>query len=56
MHQPLLLRQWSEGIVFLAQTLELSPPEREREEAFGVNIVQGRAGQGDTCGNGKFIC
>ncbi|MFE4330508.1 NAD(P)/FAD-dependent oxidoreductase [Streptomyces sp. NPDC056831] len=42
-HQALLLHQWSKDIVFLTHTLELSPQEREQLEAFGVNIVEGRA-------------
>ncbi|MFD7497194.1 NAD(P)/FAD-dependent oxidoreductase [Streptomyces sp. NPDC059832] len=42
-HQALLLRQWSEDVVLLTHTLELSPQEREQLDAFGVNIVEGRA-------------
>ncbi|WP_327228669.1 NAD(P)/FAD-dependent oxidoreductase [Streptomyces platensis] len=42
-HQALLLRQWSEDVVLVTHTLELSPLEREQLDAFGVNIVEGRA-------------
>ncbi|MFF8717614.1 NAD(P)/FAD-dependent oxidoreductase [Streptomyces sp. NPDC015184] len=42
-HQALLLRQWSDDIVFLTHTLELSEQEREQLEAFGVNVVEGHA-------------
>ncbi|MFE7424917.1 NAD(P)/FAD-dependent oxidoreductase [Streptomyces sp. NPDC057545] len=42
-HQALLLRQWSEDIVFLTHALELSEQEREQLDAFGVSIVEGQA-------------
>ncbi|RBQ18905.1 thioredoxin reductase [Spongiactinospora rosea] len=40
-HQALLLRQWSEDVVFLPHTLDLAAEERERLEAFGLRIVEG---------------
>ncbi|MFI0422753.1 NAD(P)/FAD-dependent oxidoreductase [Spongiactinospora sp. 9N601] len=40
-HQALLLRQWSEDVVFLKHTLDLAAEDRERLEAFGLRVVEG---------------
>jgi thioredoxin reductase len=40
-HQALLLRAWSDDVVFFAHTLELTAQERERLEARGLRIVEG---------------
>ncbi|MEV4398393.1 NAD(P)/FAD-dependent oxidoreductase [Nonomuraea sp. NPDC049607] len=40
-HQALLLRQWSDDVVFLAHTLDLTPADRDRLEARGLRIVEG---------------
>lgn len=40
-HQALLLRQWSEDVVFFAHTLDVTPQDRDRLEARGVRIVEG---------------
>jgi thioredoxin reductase len=37
----LLVRQWSDDVVFFAHTLDLSPDERRRLAARGVEVVQG---------------
>ncbi|MBX6386509.1 MAG: NAD(P)/FAD-dependent oxidoreductase [Microbispora sp.] len=44
-HQALLLRQWSDDVLFFAHTLELAARDRERLEARGVRIVEGRIGR-----------
>ncbi|WP_433465957.1 NAD(P)/FAD-dependent oxidoreductase [Spirillospora sp. CA-128828] len=43
-HQALLLRAWSDDVVFFTHTLELSAQDRERLEARGLRIVEGRIG------------
>ncbi|MFI7419338.1 NAD(P)/FAD-dependent oxidoreductase [Nonomuraea sp. NPDC049684] len=40
-HQALLLRQWSDDVVLLAHTLDLTPEDRDRLEARGVRVVEG---------------
>ncbi|MFI7105110.1 NAD(P)/FAD-dependent oxidoreductase [Nonomuraea sp. NPDC050227] len=40
-HQALLLRQWSDDVVLLTHTLDLTPEDRDRLEARGVRIVEG---------------
>ncbi|PZG52180.1 thioredoxin reductase [Spongiactinospora gelatinilytica] len=40
-HQALLLRQWSEDVIFLKHTLDLAAEDRERLEAFGLRVVEG---------------
>ncbi|MER6576385.1 NAD(P)/FAD-dependent oxidoreductase [Nonomuraea sp. NPDC001023] len=40
-HQALLLRQWSDDVVLLTHTLDLTPQDRDRLEARGVRIVEG---------------
>ncbi|MFG3437039.1 NAD(P)/FAD-dependent oxidoreductase [Nonomuraea sp. NPDC047897] len=40
-HQALLLRQWSDDVVFLPHTLDLTAEDRERLEARGLGIVEG---------------
>ncbi|MEV5746722.1 NAD(P)/FAD-dependent oxidoreductase [Actinoallomurus sp. NPDC052308] len=40
-HQALLLRTWSDDVVFFAHTLELTAQDRERLEARGLRIVEG---------------
>nr|WP_246220763.1 NAD(P)/FAD-dependent oxidoreductase [Phytoactinopolyspora mesophila] len=40
-HHALLLRQWSENVVFMPHTLDLSDDDRERITARGVQIVDG---------------
>src|SRR3954470_15893463 len=37
----LLVRQWSDDIVFFAHTRDLSPQERTRLEARGIGVVEG---------------
>ncbi|MFF8717618.1 NAD(P)/FAD-dependent oxidoreductase [Streptomyces sp. NPDC015184] len=44
-HQALLLRQWSDDIVFLTHTLELSEQEREQLEARGLHVIEGEIKQ-----------
>ncbi|MGC0334119.1 thioredoxin reductase [Streptomyces sp. SAI-170] len=40
-HQALLLRQWSEDVVFFRHTLDLSGEDHERLTARGVRVVDG---------------
>lgn len=42
MHQAVLLRQWSDDIVFFPHRMELTEEERERLTACGVRIVDGK--------------
>jgi thioredoxin reductase len=44
-HQALLLRQWSDDVVFFSHTLRLTDDDRERLEARGLRIVDGRVTQ-----------
>ncbi|MFF4664380.1 NAD(P)/FAD-dependent oxidoreductase [Streptomyces sp. NPDC001282] len=44
-HQALLLRQWSDDVVLLSHTLELSPQEREQLEARGLYLIEGEIKQ-----------
>ena len=44
-HQALLLRQWSDDVVFLPHTLELTAEDRERLDARGLRIVEGEIEQ-----------
>jgi thioredoxin reductase len=41
-HQALLLRGWSDDVAFFAHTLDLTAEDRERLEARGLRIVEGR--------------
>ncbi|MBO2465177.1 NAD(P)/FAD-dependent oxidoreductase [Actinomadura violacea] len=41
-HQALLLRDWSDDVVFFQHTLEPAAEDRERLEARGLRIVEGR--------------
>jgi thioredoxin reductase len=41
LHQALLLRQWSDDVVFFPDRIELTAQERERLTAFGIRIVDG---------------
>lgn len=41
MHQAVLLRQWSDDIVFFPHRMELTGEERERLTAYGVRVVDG---------------
>ncbi|WP_433144902.1 NAD(P)/FAD-dependent oxidoreductase [Actinomadura nitritigenes] len=41
-HQALLLRGWSDDVAFFAHTLGLAAEDRERLEARGLRIVEGR--------------
>lgn len=41
-HQALLLRAWSDDVVFLPHTLEPTAQDRDRLEARGLRIVEGR--------------
>ncbi|WP_241564110.1 NAD(P)/FAD-dependent oxidoreductase [Nonomuraea polychroma] len=43
-HQALLLRQWSDDVIFLQHTLSLTAEDRERLEGRGVRIVEGAIG------------
>ncbi|MCP2361562.1 thioredoxin reductase [Nonomuraea thailandensis] len=40
-HQALLLRQWSDDVLFLRHALDLAPEDRERLECHGVRVVEG---------------
>ncbi|MGV9538072.1 NAD(P)/FAD-dependent oxidoreductase [Streptosporangium sandarakinum] len=40
-HQALLLRGWSDDVVFFRHTLDLTPKDRERLEARGLRVVEG---------------
>ncbi|MEV2268513.1 NAD(P)/FAD-dependent oxidoreductase [Nonomuraea africana] len=40
-HQALLLRAWSDDVVFFPHTLELTAQDRERLEARGLRVVEG---------------
>ncbi|MGW3342558.1 NAD(P)/FAD-dependent oxidoreductase [Nonomuraea rubra] len=40
-HQALLLRQWSDDVLFLRHTLDLAAEDRERLECHGVRVVEG---------------
>lgn len=40
-HQALLLRQWSDDVVFFPHTLDLTAQDRERLEARGLRFVEG---------------
>jgi thioredoxin reductase len=44
-HQALLLRQWSDDVVFFAHTLDVTVQDRDRLEARGVRIVEGEIKQ-----------
>ncbi|WP_067474985.1 NAD(P)/FAD-dependent oxidoreductase [Actinomadura hibisca] len=44
-HQALLLRGWSDDVVFFAHTLALTAQDRERLEARGLRIVEGEVKQ-----------
>ncbi|MFF4674769.1 NAD(P)/FAD-dependent oxidoreductase [Streptomyces sp. NPDC001279] len=44
-HQALLLRQWSDDVVLLSHTLELSPQEREQLEVRGLYLIEGEIKQ-----------
>ncbi|MEV5987514.1 NAD(P)/FAD-dependent oxidoreductase [Streptomyces sp. NPDC052051] len=44
-HQALLLRQWSEDIVFFPHTLGLTEQDREKLEARGVRLAEGEIRQ-----------
>jgi thioredoxin reductase len=57
LHQALLLRQWSDDVVFFPDRIELTGEERERLTAYGVRIVDGAVsrlvgGDGDGDGHG----
>lgn len=41
-HQTLLVRQWSADVTLFAQDQEISPDDRERLTASGINIVEGQ--------------
>nr|WP_261566372.1 NAD(P)/FAD-dependent oxidoreductase [Frankia gtarii] len=41
LHQAVLLRQWSDDIVFFPHCMELTEEERERLTAYGVRVVDG---------------
>ncbi|RSN01241.1 thioredoxin reductase [Nonomuraea sp. WAC 01424] len=41
-HQALLLRQWSDDVVFLPHTLDLTAEDRERLDARGLRVVEGK--------------
>ncbi|GAA2670781.1 NAD(P)/FAD-dependent oxidoreductase [Nonomuraea recticatena] len=41
-HQALLLRQWSDDVLFLPHTLDLTAEDRERLEGRGLRIVEGK--------------
>jgi thioredoxin reductase (NADPH) len=41
LHQAVLLRQWSDDLVFFPHRIELTGDERERLTAYGVRIVDG---------------
>lgn len=40
-HQALLLRQWSDDVVFLPHTLDLTAQDREQLEARGLHLIEG---------------
>ncbi|MFB9417376.1 NAD(P)/FAD-dependent oxidoreductase [Nonomuraea rubra] len=40
-HQALLLRQWSDDVLFLRHALDLAAEDRERLECHGVRVVEG---------------
>ncbi|MFG3706101.1 NAD(P)/FAD-dependent oxidoreductase [Micromonospora sp. NPDC047670] len=44
-HQALLVRQWSDDVVFFAHTLDVTPRDRDRLEARGVRIAEGKIEQ-----------
>ncbi|GLY65581.1 NAD(P)/FAD-dependent oxidoreductase [Amycolatopsis taiwanensis] len=44
-HQALLLRQWSDDVILLPHTLGLTVEDRERLEARGVRLVEGKIKQ-----------
>ncbi|MYU24279.1 NAD(P)/FAD-dependent oxidoreductase [Streptomyces sp. SID8352] len=44
-HQALLLRQWSDDVIFLPHTLDLTPEDRERLDARGLYVVGGEIKQ-----------
>ncbi|MEU3657248.1 NAD(P)/FAD-dependent oxidoreductase [Streptomyces sp. NPDC032161] len=44
-HQALLLRQWSDDVVFLPHTLDLSAQDREQLEARGLHLIEGEIKQ-----------
>ncbi|WP_326616413.1 FAD-dependent oxidoreductase [Streptomyces decoyicus] len=41
-HQALLLRQWSDDIVFLPHTLDLTAQDRAQLEARGLHLIEGK--------------
>ncbi|MGI5324810.1 NAD(P)/FAD-dependent oxidoreductase [Actinomadura nitritigenes] len=51
-HQALLLRGWSDDVAFFAHTLDLAAEDRERLEARGLRIVEGRIEHLVTGGDG----
>ncbi|MFG3697764.1 NAD(P)/FAD-dependent oxidoreductase [Micromonospora sp. NPDC047620] len=44
-HQALLVRQWSDDVVFFPHTLDVTPQDRERLEARGLRMVEGEIKQ-----------
>ncbi|MFB7187318.1 NAD(P)/FAD-dependent oxidoreductase [Streptomyces sp. NPDC056178] len=44
-HQALLLRQWSDDIIFFPHTLDLTAQDRERLAACGLRLVEGEIKQ-----------
>ncbi|MFI0369211.1 NAD(P)/FAD-dependent oxidoreductase [Actinomadura sp. 1N219] len=44
-HQALLLRDWSDDVVFFPHTLELTAQDRERLDARGIRIIEGEVKQ-----------
>ncbi|TDD39023.1 NAD(P)/FAD-dependent oxidoreductase [Actinomadura sp. KC06] len=44
-HQALLLRGWSDDVVFFPHTLELTAEDRERLDARGLRIIEGEVKQ-----------
>jgi thioredoxin reductase len=44
-HHALLLRQWSDDVVFMPHTLDLADDDRERITARGIEIVDGEIAQ-----------
>ncbi|WP_080047221.1 NAD(P)/FAD-dependent oxidoreductase [[Actinomadura] parvosata] len=40
-HQALLLRQWSDDVLFVRHTLDLTPEDRDRLECHGLRVIDG---------------
>ncbi|MGR6923487.1 NAD(P)/FAD-dependent oxidoreductase [[Actinomadura] parvosata] len=40
-HQALLLRQWSDDVLFVRHTLDLTPEDRNRLECHGLRVIDG---------------